>query len=45
MLIVTINFAEGISKHTKSGGVGDKANMDKIKQYFISELTKIYEQK
>lgn len=47
MLIVTINFADGISKHTgkPDGNPESEANSQKIKQYFINELTKIYSQK
>ena len=41
MMIVTINFAEGISKHAAGAKMGDP----KITEYFIDELSKIYKQK
>lgn len=44
MLIVTINFADGISKHA-SGPGGVKVNEEKVNEYFVEELGKIYKQK
>lgn len=44
LLIVTVNFADGISKHVKKNGM-DGMQADKINQYFITELAKIYDQK
>ena len=44
MMIVTINFAEGISKHAAGPG-GAKVNDEKVNEYFIDELGKIYQQK
>lgn len=36
MLIVTINFAEGIAKHAGSKPVSDDPAGKKIKQYFVT---------
>lgn len=44
MMIVSINFADGIAKHA-TGPSGVKINDDKINEYFIDELGKIYKQK
>ena len=42
MMIISINFSEGISKHSSTNQNSDK---EKITAYFTDEMTKIYKQK
>ena len=43
MMIVTINFAEGVAKHAV--GSEGKIAHEKVNEYFVDELSKIYRQK
>lgn len=42
-MIVTINFAEGISKHAINSS--EKLKDYRVNDYFVEELSKIYRQK